>query len=146
LQVLKHAEEHIRTVLEEARQRLASISGNAEMYPVVLEKLLLQGLFQLMEKDVGVRCRESDVAVLQRVSAGAQKKFQISTKYPVNILVDTSNFLSPKICGGIDLFAKQGRTRVSNTLEKRLEMIAQQLLPNIRTALFGANANRKFLD
>lgn len=36
--------------------------------------------------------------------------------------------------------------QVSNTLESRLELIAQQLIPEIRNALFGRNLNRKFTD
>lgn len=36
--------------------------------------------------------------------------------------------------------------QICNTLESRLELIAQQLLPEIRTALFGRNPNRKFTD
>lgn len=39
-----------------------------------------------------------------------------------------------------------GRIKVSNTLETRLELIAQQLIPEIRSALFGSNPNRKFTD
>lgn len=39
-----------------------------------------------------------------------------------------------------------GRIKISNTLETRLELIAQQLIPEIRTALFGINSNRKFND
>lgn len=36
--------------------------------------------------------------------------------------------------------------QVPNTLESRLELIAQQLVPEIRQALFGRNLNRKFAD
>lgn len=36
--------------------------------------------------------------------------------------------------------------QVPNTLEARLELISQQLVPEIRTALFGRNVNRKFTD
>lgn len=36
--------------------------------------------------------------------------------------------------------------QVVNTLESRLELIAQQLVPEIRTALFGVNASRRFRD
>lgn len=36
--------------------------------------------------------------------------------------------------------------QVVNTLESRLELIAQQLVPEIRTALFGINSSRKFTD
>ena len=36
------------------------------------------------------------------------------------------------------------RIKISNTLEARLDMLAQQMLPEVRTMLFGANPNRKF--
>jgi len=49
-------------------------------------------------------------------------------------------------CGGVELCAFHGRIRVNNTLENRLEMIAGQMLPEMRTKLFNANPNRKFFD
>lgn len=36
--------------------------------------------------------------------------------------------------------------QIPNTLEARLELISQQLVPEIRTALFGRNVNRRFTD
>jgi len=49
-------------------------------------------------------------------------------------------------CGGVILFAQRGRIKIVNTLEARLELIAQQFVPEIRIALFGRNPNRKFTD
>jgi V-type H+-transporting ATPase subunit E len=46
----------------------------------------------------------------------------------------------------VELYAQRGRIKVSNTLEARLAMIADQKLPEIRTSLFGKNESRKFLD
>lgn len=43
-------------------------------------------------------------------------------------------------------FQNVGRIKINNTLESRLELIAQQLVPEIRSALFGSNPNRKFTD
>jgi V-type H+-transporting ATPase subunit E len=42
--------------------------------------------------------------------------------------------------------AQKGRIKIANTLEARLDMIAQQMIPEIRTALFGKNVNRRFTD
>lgn len=47
-------------------------------------------------------------------------------------------------CGGVEMLTKGNRIKISNTLEARLEMLAQQMLPEIRAMLFGANPNRKF--
>lgn len=49
-------------------------------------------------------------------------------------------------CGGIEAFSQQGKIKVTNTLESRLDLISQQLLPEVRVALFGRNPNRKFDD
>ena len=38
--------------------------------------------------------------------------------------------------------AQKGKIKVDNTLEARLDMIARQILPGIRTKLFGANPSR----
>ena len=48
--------------------------------------------------------------------------------------------------GGIELLAKNGKIKVDNTLEARLNMVAEATMPKIRNALFGVNANRKFFD
>lgn len=49
LQVLKCKESHIKNVLEETRQQLGTITQKPDQYTVLLEKLLLQGLLQLIE-------------------------------------------------------------------------------------------------
>lgn len=48
--------------------------------------------------------------------------------------------------GGVELYAQKGKIKVDNTLEARLQMIAQHELPKSRSALFGANESRKFFD
>jgi V-type H+-transporting ATPase subunit E len=39
-----------------------------------------------------------------------------------------------------------GKIKVSNTIEARLSMIFNQILPEIREKLFGVNKNRKYHD
>ena len=48
--------------------------------------------------------------------------------------------------GGVELYARQGKIKVDNTLEARLNMIAHSNLPQMRNSLFGSNPNRKFKD
>lgn len=40
----------------------------------------------------------------------------------------------------------QGKITVDNTLEERLRLLEDQALPELRTALFGSNPDRKFTD
>lgn len=49
LRVLKDKEERIDTVLEETRKQLHAVTERPDQYRGLLEKLLLQGLLQLIE-------------------------------------------------------------------------------------------------
>jgi len=144
LEVLKSQEAHIRNVLHEARQKLHVISQNKPAYKKLLEDLICQGLCQMMEPELFIRCRRVDHNLIEDVIPGAQAAYKKHSGRHCNIVVDTANWLPAEICGGIELVTNRNRIKVSNTLEARLEMLAQQLLPEIREMLFGANPNRKF--
>ncbi|RWS27690.1 V-type proton ATPase subunit E-like protein [Leptotrombidium deliense] len=146
LRVLKAREEHIKNVLEESRHKLIEVTKDHAMYQKVLQKLVAQGLFQLLEKDVVVRCRQSDLKLVENVLADALKEYKDATGKDCNLSLDRENFISQDKSGGVELLASKGKMKCVNTLESRLEQISQQLLPAMRVALFGRNPNRKFDD
>jgi len=144
LKALKAREEHIKNVLEEARHKLMDVTKDPNLYQNVLEKLIAQGLFQLLEPELVIRCRQQDVRLVQNVMNDAIQEYKSATGRDATLRLDTDNFLPSDTCGGVELSTKNGKTKVTNTLESRLELISQQLLPEMRVALFGRNANRKF--
>lgn len=146
LQVLKCKETHIKGVLDETRQQLGAITQRPDQYRALVEKLLLQGLLQLIEDSVIVRCRQADQGLLEQIREGVAQQYQQKTGKNCSIVLDTKNFLNDRCGGGVELFARNGKIMVANTLEKRLEHVAAQLMPQMRNKLFGANPNRKFLD
>jgi V-type H+-transporting ATPase subunit E len=146
IKVLKAREEHIRNVLEEARHKLIEITKDQGMYQKVLEKLVAQGLFQLMEKNIRIRCRQTDVGMVENAMTPALEEFKKATGRNVDIMLDKENFLAQETCGGVELVGFQGKIKCTNTLETRLDLISHQLLPEVRVALFGRNPNRTFTD
>jgi V-type H+-transporting ATPase subunit E len=72
--------------------------------------------------------------------------FKEATKRNTKVTIDSVNYLSPDLAGGVELVAHNGRIKVENTLESRLELICQQMLPDLKEMLFGENPNRKFRD
>lgn len=48
LKVLKVREDHVRSVLDEARRRLGEITREQGKYTQILERLILQGLYQVI--------------------------------------------------------------------------------------------------
>ena len=95
---------------------------------------------------MGVRTRDADQDLVREVFSDALIQYKSETGKELNLKLDTETFLPAEICGGVDLFAQGGRIKISNTLESRLDLIAQQLIPQIRTALFGRNPSRKFTN
>lgn len=47
LKVLKKREDHVRSVLDEARRRLVKSVSNVSLYRDIMEKLILQALYQV---------------------------------------------------------------------------------------------------
>ncbi|XP_077999810.1 V-type proton ATPase subunit E 1-like [Glandiceps talaboti] len=145
LRVLKEREDHVHALLDEATQRLGMVTKDTNKYSKLLEGLIMQGLFQLLEKNVTIKCRREDVDLVQRILPKCIASYKQATKKDTNVTMD-KNYLGPDVSGGVEVSAHAGKIKVVNTLESRLDLISQQMLPEIREALFGENPNRKFLD
>ncbi|XP_050417701.1 V-type proton ATPase subunit E [Patella vulgata] len=147
LRVLKAREDHIRDVLEEARRRLGQVTKDTNKYRGVLEGLIAQGLYQLMEPNVIVRCREQDLELVRECTPRAAQKYKEAMKgKEVKVTIDTDNYLSSNCSGGVEVVAQGGKFLVENTLDSRLSLMSQQMLPKMRETLFGRNPNRRFTD
>ncbi|XP_015606969.1 V-type proton ATPase subunit E [Cephus cinctus] len=146
LKVLKVREDHVRNVLDEARKRLGEVTRDPSRYAQVLKSLIIQALYQLMEANVLIRVRQVDLGIADSVITSVQQTYKEISGKEVSVKIDQDNFLPADSCGGVELLAARGRIKICNTLESRLELIAQQLVPEIRSALFGRNPNRKFTD
>jgi len=146
LKSLKARDDHVSSVLEEAKGRLSSIVGDKNRYSAILQALLTQGLCQLLETEVFIRCRQADQQLVEGVIPAAVAEYKTKVGKDCKVKLDTENWLNKDITGGLEVLAMKGKIKVDNTLEARLEMISQQILPSIRGALFGSNPNRKFND
>lgn len=54
----------------------------------------------------------------------------------VNVTVDEKFFLPEYIIGGVMMTAMKSKIRVDNTIDKRLELLRQAAIPEIRSLLF----------
>uniref|UniRef100_A0A3B4GY14 V-type proton ATPase subunit E 1-like n=1 Tax=Pundamilia nyererei TaxID=303518 RepID=A0A3B4GY14_9CICH len=133
-------------LLNEARRRLAEIAKDPAKYSSLLEGLVLQGFYRLLEPKVTIRCRPQDVEFVQAAVNKNIPIYKEAVRSNITVKIDKERFLPAQICGGIEVYNENGKIKVSNTLESRLELIAQQMMPEVRMNLFGANPNRKFLD
>jgi len=146
LKCLKAREDHLRSVLDEARANLSRISTDTQRYPAILKGLILQGIFQLLEPECVLRCRQKDEEIVKKLLPQCIEELNKAWGGTTKVTINTKHYLPEDSAGGVELSSKGGKIEVHSTLESRLDLIAGQIIPQVRTALFGPNPNRTFFD
>ncbi|XP_017910678.1 PREDICTED: V-type proton ATPase subunit E 2 isoform X1 [Capra hircus] len=144
LKVLRARNDLISELLNDAKLRLSRIVTDPKFYQGLLDKLVLQGLLRLLEPVVIVRCRPQDHLLVEAAVQRAIPQYTSVSHRCVEVQIDKEVQLAADTTGGVEVYSSDQRIMVSNTLESRLDLLSQQKMPEIRKALFGANANRKF--
>ncbi|GAA5995338.1 H(+)-transporting V1 sector ATPase subunit E [Rhodotorula paludigena] len=142
LQLLEKREELLEKVFEEARAKVSEATKDQAKYQELLKNLVLQALFTLMETDVTVSGRPKDQEVLKKAVEQAASEFKEQAGFEVKTQVDDK--LGDKSPGGIKLTGYGSRITVNNTLDERLRLLEESMLPEMREKLFGKNENRRF--
>ncbi|MCP9256943.1 V-type proton ATPase subunit E [Dirofilaria immitis] len=140
LKCLKAREDHLNKVLEEARLNLSRISGDSAKYPSILK-----GIIPSVGTRSCVTLSQKDEQSVQKLLPECLDELEQQWGERTKVKIDTAEYLPDESAGGVELSAKDGKIKVSSTLESRLELIAAQIIPQIRVALFGENPNRRFL-
>eukprot|EP00298_Acanthocystis_sp_HF-20_P021675 c281_g1_i1.p1 GENE.c281_g1_i1~~c281_g1_i1.p1 ORF type:complete len:232 (-),score=90.41 c281_g1_i1:327-1022(-) len=151
LKVLKAREDVVNQVVERARAQIAQYS-TGDGYKSLLQKLIVQGCLTLQEPKVVIRCRKSDEKIVRGVLTTATQEVEEKSGLKVELNVNTQNYLpeggeGPNACsGGVELATVNGSIRCDNTLDTRLSLAFQGMLPQIRITLFGRSTSRKHLN
>ncbi|KAI0826563.1 ATPase V1/A1 complex subunit E [Trametes gibbosa] len=142
LKLLQQREEHLQDLFSTSRESIISLSQDEGRYMQFLEGVIVQGFLSLLEAEVTVHSRKKDVEVVQRAADGAAKQYnEISGR---TIKPSVAGTLSDDIAGGVKLVSGNLRITLDNTLDERLRLLEDRMLPEIRADLFGSNPNRKF--
>jgi len=146
LKILKFQEDQIEKILDEARGHLLKVQENKATYEPLLLSLIEQGLFQLLEEKVLIKCRKEDFELVQKLIPQAVSSYKEATSKDAEVSINNQQFLTNETCGGVVMSNQDGTVRICNTLDARLDMIGHQMKPEIREILFGLNPNRKFTE
>jgi V-type H+-transporting ATPase subunit E len=146
----------MRQVVKEARKQVRdSAAQDPQRYKTLLQALLVQALARLEEPAEGtasVRCRASDSDAVRAVLEPARQAYaQALGKEAPKLVLDAANPLPPAAApgleddspegttcaGGVAVATTGGKVVCSNTLDARVRIAYEALLPAIRAALFG---------
>ena len=95
-----------------------------------------------MEEKVTVTCRSTDVQLVQGAAKEAEAAFKEKSGRETS--VEVKEGLGKECQGGVVLAGHGGRIKINQTLDERLRLLEDRMLPEIRLDLFGPNENRKF--
>lgn len=145
----------MQLVLREARAKVREAAADKARYPALLQALLVQALARLEEPATGtavVRCRASDAELVKAALEPARKAYAgaVGREAPA-LALDAANPLpaaptpgleddSPEgttCAGGVAVASTGGKVVCCNTLDARVRIAYEALLPSIRHELFG---------
>ncbi|KAJ3436821.1 atpase h -transporting v1 subunit e1a-related [Anaeramoeba flamelloides] len=145
LKLLQAKFRFVQQILAEAHFHLSMIFKNEQKYKKILELLITQGLLKMMEPQVILQCRKCDLKLVKEVIPDAIKEFTKRTDQICKVVILESKFLppppqkgskKPSCSGGVVLNTANGRITCTNTLDYRLMLAYDGLLPKIRSILF----------
>ncbi|KDQ52893.1 hypothetical protein JAAARDRAFT_39842 [Jaapia argillacea MUCL 33604] len=142
LKLLHRREEHLQDLFNTARNSLSQLSSDEGRYVQFLQGVIVQGYLQLLEPNVIVYSRETDLEVAKKAAGAAAEQYkEISGR---EMSFDVQPTLSNDGAGGVKMISGTGRITLDNTLDERLRLLEERMLPEIRHDLFGINENRRF--
>jgi len=142
LKLLQQREEHLQDLFSTTRELIVDLARDEARYVQFLEGVIVQGFLQLLEPEVTVHAREVDVGIVETAAESAANQYTEISGRTVNVTVE--GVLSNEIAGGVKLISGTRRITLDNTLDERLRLLEDRMLPEIRNNLFGPNDNRKF--
>ncbi|XP_071371569.1 V-type proton ATPase subunit E 1a isoform X3 [Centroberyx affinis] len=146
VKIMEYFEKKDKQIEQHKKIQMSNLMNQARLKVLKARDDMITGFYQLLEPKVTIRCRQQDVEMVQAAVNKNIPIYKDAVKSNIVVKIDQERFLPSDICGGVEVYNDNGKIKVSNTLESRLELMAQQMMPEIRVALFGANPNRKFTD
>jgi len=134
LRLLHRREEHLQDLFASARTQIARLADDEGRYVQFLEGVIVQGLLQLLEPSAMVYVRAKDEVVAGRALGCAKKTYHEISGRKVELELEAS--LSDEFAGGVKVVSGSRRITLDNTLDERLRVLENRMLPEIRYDLF----------
>ncbi|XP_057513640.1 V-type proton ATPase subunit E-like [Actinidia eriantha] len=148
IKVLQAQDDLVNTMKDSASKELLLVAKDKKAYKKLLKGLIVQSLLRLKEPLVLLRCRETDLGLVESVLEDAKREYAQKAKVQApKITIDNRVHLppppsgaeshGPSCAGGVVLASQDGKIVCENTLDARLDVVFRKKLPEIRKHLLG---------
>ncbi|KAF8176474.1 ATPase, V1/A1 complex, subunit E [Pholiota molesta] len=142
LKLLHKREEVLQEIFSAVREPEVPIYKTGSRYEQFLEGIITESFLFILEPKVTIFSRKSDVDVVKQAAESATRSYKEISGRDVEFEVQPT--IADDSQGGVKLISGTGRISLDNTMEERLRLLEDKMLPEIRRDLFGRNENRKF--
>ncbi|MBZ3875553.1 V-type proton ATPase subunit E 1 [Sciurus carolinensis] len=150
LKIVEYYEKKEKQIEQQKKIQMFTVMNQARLKILRARDDLITDLLneakQRHSKVVKDTTREQYFPLAKAAVQKAIPMYKIATKEYVDVQINQEPYLPKEIASGVEIYNGDSKIKVSNTLESWLDLIAQQMVPEVGGALFGANANREFLD
>eukprot|EP00188_Purpureofilum_apyrenoidigerum_P005262 Plantae.Rhodophyta-Purpureofilum_apyrenoidigerum.ctg6694.p1 GENE.Plantae.Rhodophyta-Purpureofilum_apyrenoidigerum.ctg6694~~Plantae.Rhodophyta-Purpureofilum_apyrenoidigerum.ctg6694.p1 ORF type:complete len:220 (-),score=64.02 Plantae.Rhodophyta-Purpureofilum_apyrenoidigerum.ctg6694:686-1345(-) len=134
LKVLKFEDQAIREIYDEAASKLRDVAKDSSKYSSLLQNLTLQGLLTLKDPEVALLVKENDKKVVDGFLSDVVKAYKQATGDEISVEV-AKETLPEDSLGGVTLKSHEGKIKLDNTFESRLDITYESNLPYFREVL-----------
>lgn len=136
--------EFVEKLRDEVNKRLRSLIQSEVLYKDLIKKLIVQGMIRFMERHVTVELKAVQIPLAEGEFAECERSFTEIVLHATGKVMESKLTISEyrleekneKIIGGVFLRSNDGVIVCDNSLDSRVRLVFEQLLPNIRNSLF----------
>jgi len=134
--------EMLQKIGEECSQSIKKLLNNQAEASKIYANLLTEAALILLEEELEVRCKKSEVALVegcyQAASAAYSKAIQTQTgvNKKCRFVTNKNAYLPDNSIGGVILLCHDSLIRVDNTLDSRVKQQMEANMPMLRNNLF----------
>ncbi|KIM43618.1 hypothetical protein M413DRAFT_443542 [Hebeloma cylindrosporum] len=143
LRLLHKREEVLQQIFSAVREPTTPLYETTGRYEQFLEGTLAESFLYILEPAVTIYSRKSDVDIVKQAATTASRTYKEISGRDISFEVQ-GTIADEASQGGVKLVSGSGRITLDNTMEERLRLLEDKMLPEIRQDLFGKNENRKF--
>lgn len=143
LKLLRERDANMKAIHEDAYKNLMNLK-NGPSYKEMLKKMLIQSLILMHEDDITVRSTKADNSTVSSILKDAVNTYKKmwkdqtgNSRDHVGVSLDKYKFIPDSKVGGIVLYARGEAIVYDNSLQARLDMVEQALLPITRGKVYG---------
>lgn len=145
--------EFVEKLRHEVNERLRKVVMDQGIYKNLTKQLIVQGMLRLMERNVNIELKKEHIGLAKALFPDCERSFSEilvnETGREMESKLTVSEYdLEEKnqhIIGGVFLRSSDGVIVCDNSLDSRVRLLFEQLLPTIRAVLFPKKTTDKSL-